>query len=49
MSAASNGLTLHGGVRPYAATFFVFTDYARPAIRLAASGSSAAGVPGRAL
>lgn len=36
MSAASNGLTLHGGVRPYAATFFVFTDYARPAIRLAA-------------
>ena len=36
MCAASNGLVLHGGVRPYAATFFVFTDYARPAIRLAA-------------
>jgi transketolase len=29
-------MALHGGLRPYAATFFVFTDYARPAIRLAA-------------
>jgi transketolase len=36
MCAASTGMALHGGVRPYAATFFVFTDYARPAIRLAA-------------
>ncbi|MEE9275360.1 MAG: transketolase [bacterium] len=36
MAAASSGLALHGGVRPYAATFFVFSDYARPAIRLAA-------------
>jgi len=29
-------MALHGGVRPYAATFFIFTDYARPAIRLSA-------------
>ncbi|MBY5958919.1 transketolase [Membranicola marinus] len=36
MCAASSGIQLHGGLRPYAATFFVFTDYARPAIRLAA-------------
>jgi transketolase len=36
MCAASSGMSLHGGVRPYAATFFVFTDYARAAIRLAA-------------
>ena len=36
MCAASNGLALHGGLIPYNATFFVFTDYARPAIRLAA-------------
>lgn len=36
MSAASTGMSLHGGLRPYAATFFIFTDYARPAIRLAA-------------
>ncbi len=36
MCGCSNGLALHGGIRPYAATFFVFTDYARPAIRLAA-------------
>ncbi len=36
MAAASTGMALHGGLRPYAATFFVFTDYARPAIRLAA-------------
>ena len=31
-----NGLALHGGVRPYGATFLVFSDYARPAIRLSA-------------
>lgn len=36
MCASSSGMALHGGVRPFAATFFVFTDYARPAIRLAA-------------
>jgi transketolase len=36
MCAASSGMALHGGVRPYAATFFVFTDYARAAIRLSA-------------
>ncbi len=36
MAAASTGLALHGGIRPYAATFFVFTDYMRPSIRLAA-------------
>lgn len=36
MCAASSGMALHGGVRPYAGTFFIFTDYARPAIRLAA-------------
>ncbi len=36
MGAACSGMALHGSVRPYAATFFTFTDYARPAIRLAA-------------
>lgn len=36
MCGCCTGMALHGGVRPYAATFFVFTDYARPAIRLAA-------------
>ncbi len=36
MGSAANGLSLHGGVRPYVATFFIFSDYARPAIRLAA-------------
>ena len=36
MGAVANGLALHGGVRPYAATFLVFADYMRPAIRLAA-------------
>ena len=36
MAAAMNGMALHGGVIPYAGTFFVFTDYMRPAIRLAA-------------
>jgi transketolase len=35
MCAASSGITIHGGLRAYAATFFVFTDYARAAIRLA--------------
>jgi transketolase len=36
MAAAMNGLALHGGIIPYSGTFFVFTDYMRPAIRLAA-------------
>ena len=36
MAAALNGLALHGGVIPYGGTFFCFTDYCRPAIRLAA-------------
>jgi len=36
MTAAMNGLALHGGVIPYGGTFLVFSDYARPAIRLAA-------------
>ncbi|WP_421774874.1 transketolase [Gracilimonas sp.] len=35
MGAAVNGMALHGGLVPYGATFFVFTDYMRPAIRLA--------------
>ncbi|NJN93273.1 MAG: transketolase [Anaerolineales bacterium] len=36
MAAALNGMAVHGGVIPYGATFMVFADYARPAIRLAA-------------
>jgi len=36
MAAAMNGMALHGGIRPYGGTFFAFTDYARPAMRLAA-------------
>jgi len=36
MGAIANGLVLHGGIRPYVATFLVFSDYMRPAIRLAA-------------
>ncbi len=36
MGAIVNGMALHGGLRPYGATFFVFSDYMRPAIRLAA-------------
>ncbi len=36
MAAAMNGMALHGGITPYGATFLVFTDYCRPAIRLAA-------------
>lgn len=36
MAAAMNGLALHGGFIPYGATFLVFTDYCRPAIRLSA-------------
>ncbi|MBI4603308.1 MAG: transketolase [Planctomycetes bacterium] len=36
MGAVLNGLCLHGGLRPYGGTFLVFSDYLRPAIRLAA-------------
>ena len=36
MAAMANGLTAFGGFRGYAATFFVFSDYCKPAIRLAA-------------
>ncbi len=35
MAAAMNGMALHGGVIPYSGTFLVFSDYARPAMRLA--------------
>ena len=35
MAAALNGMSLHGGILPYGATFLIFSDYARPAIRLA--------------
>jgi transketolase len=35
MAAALNGLALHGGVIPYGGTFFCFTDYCRPSMRLA--------------
>ena len=35
MAAVCNGLSLHGGVRPYCATFLVFHDYMRPSVRLA--------------
>ncbi|MCK4411955.1 MAG: transketolase [Candidatus Eisenbacteria sp.] len=36
MAAAVNGIALHGGLRPYCATFLAFSDYMRPALRLAA-------------
>ncbi|MFW6081507.1 MAG: transketolase [Desulfosalsimonas sp.] len=36
MGAILNGMCLHGGIRPYGGTFLVFSDYMRPAIRLAA-------------
>jgi len=36
MSAIANGLALHGGIRPYDATFLVFSDYARNAVRMSA-------------
>src|SRR5690606_4918226 len=36
MAAAANGMALHGGVKPYVGTFFVFSDYLRPAVRLSA-------------
>jgi transketolase len=36
MGAIANGLSLHSGLRPFAATFLVFSDYMRPAMRMAA-------------
>ena len=36
MAAIANGMQLHGGVQAYCATFFVFSDYCKPAMRLAA-------------
>ncbi len=36
MAGAANGMAYHGGVRPFVATFFNFSDYMRPSIRLAA-------------
>ena len=36
MASICSGMALHGGVRPYCATFMVFHDYMRPAVRLAA-------------
>jgi transketolase len=36
MACAMNGMALHGGIIPYSGTFLVFSDYCRPAIRLAA-------------
>jgi transketolase len=35
MGTISNGLALHGGLRPFAATFLIFSDYMRPSVRLA--------------
>ena len=35
MAAICNGLMLHGGLRPYCATFFVFSDYLKPMVRIA--------------
>lgn len=36
MAAVVNGLQLHGGIRPYGGTFFIFSDYMKPAMRLSA-------------
>ena len=36
MSAISNGIALHGGLRPYCATFFVFSDYMKNGMRTVA-------------
>ena len=36
MGAILNGITLHGGTRPYGATFLTFSDYMRPSVRMAA-------------
>ncbi len=39
MAGVCNGLAYHGGIRPYCATFFCFSDYMRPSVRLAAMAS----------
>ncbi len=36
MGSILNGIALHGGTRPYGGTFLIFSDYMRPAVRLAA-------------
>ncbi len=36
MASIMNGMSLHGGIRPYGGTFLIFSDYCRPAMRLAA-------------
>jgi transketolase len=36
MGCITNGMAVHGGLKPYAGTFFVFSDYMRPAVRLSA-------------
>lgn len=36
MASIANGIAYHGGLRPFTSTFFVFSDYMRPAVRLAA-------------
>ena len=36
MGAILNGIAIHGGLIPFGATFFVFSDYMRPAVRVAA-------------
>lgn len=36
MGAVVNGMAIHGGLTPYGATFFIFSDYMRPAVRLSA-------------
>jgi transketolase len=36
MAAIMNGMTLHGGLRPYGGTFLMFSEYARNALRMAA-------------
>ncbi|MCK4547304.1 MAG: transketolase [Candidatus Eisenbacteria sp.] len=36
MGSIANGMAYHGGIRPYTATFFVFSDYMKPSVRLAA-------------
>ena len=36
MGAVVNGMAIHGGLKPYGATFFIFSDYMRPAVRLSA-------------
>lgn len=36
MAGIANGIAYHGGIRPFVATFFVFSDYMRPSVRLAA-------------